>query len=215
MGMLKAILVSGMLTVMLVPCAVIAQKIDRLEFSNEPGDKVVYKWTLGTKSQQYEQVFNVFSDTEVRGVGRVGGKSFEIILTKVPFLLKSSICLSNGQACTFSPGILILDLPLENGKKWTTTFTAKGDTFTSDVTQERKVEAFEKVRVPAGEYDAVKISFSGRIQSRNTKGELFPGTEEGTDWFAFPSGRPLLVKTTYRNSFGEKYSAELISATLK
>jgi hypothetical protein len=56
MGMLKAILVSGMLTVMLVPCAVIAQKIDRLEFSNEPGDKVVYKWTLGTKSQQYEQV---------------------------------------------------------------------------------------------------------------------------------------------------------------
>jgi len=211
----SAFLVSATLAIMLAPYVAVAQKIDHLEFSNEPGDKLVSKWILDNKSQQLEEVFNFFSDTEVRGVATAGGKSYQIVVTKVPFLLKSGICLPNGQPCTFSPGLLLLDLPLEKGKKWTTSFTVTGDNFTSDVNQERKVETFEKVRVPAGEYDSVKISFSGRIVSRNNKGDQFTGKEEGTEWWAFPSGRPLILRTTYRNTFGEKFSRELISSTLK
>jgi hypothetical protein len=109
----------------------------------------------------------------------------------------------------------MLDLPPEKGKKWTTSFSVTGDNFTADVIQERKVEGFEKLRVPAGEYEAVRISFTAPIVSTNGKGEKFTGKEEGTEWWAFASGRPLFLKITYRNSFGEKFSRELIFASLK
>jgi len=216
MDIRRACLLVGLMAVVLVPYAALAQRIDRLEFSNDPGDKIVHKWTLGNKTQQLEEVFTVFSDTEIRGLQTVGGKAYELVLTKNPFLLKSGICLANGQPCTFSPGLLLLDLPLEKGKKWATSFTVTGDTFTAEVAQERKVENFEKIRVPAGEYEAVKVSFSGRIVSRQRdNNNQYTGKEEGTEWWVFASGRPIVAKIVYRNSFGEKFTREMISASLK
>ena len=217
MNIPKGLLVSSVLAIWLVPATVVAQKIDHLEFSNDPGDKLVFKWTLGNKAQQMEEVFNDFGDAEIRGVITVGGKAYELVVEKSPVKLtvKKGLCLANGQACTFAPGLLLLDMPLEKGKKWTTSFTVTGDTFVAELTQERKVDGFEKVRVPAGEYDAVKISFSARIVSKSTKGEQYTGKEEGTEWWSFSSGRPIPTKVVYRNSFGEKFTRELISATLK
>ena len=43
-----------------------------------------------------------------------------------------------------APGIKALDLPLEKGKKWTTTFNVEGETFTAEVTEDFKVESAEK-----------------------------------------------------------------------
>jgi hypothetical protein len=210
-----ALLVSGMVAVALVPFAAPAQKIERLEFRTEPGDKVVFKWTLGNKSQNIEEVVTASTDTEMRAAVTVGGKAFEGVVTKDPFALTNWMCLANGQPCKFSPGVRLLDLPLEKGKKWDTTFTVTGDTFTAEVTQERKVDGFEKIRTPAGEFDTVKVSFSGRISSRDPKGNVYTGKEDGIEWWATSTQRPTVVKETYRNSFGEKFALELISTSLK
>jgi len=215
MGIRSALLVSGMVAVALVPFAALAQKIERLEFRTEPGDKVVLKWTLGNKSQNIEEIVTASTDTEFRTAVTVGGKAFEGVATKDPFTITNWMCLANGQPCKYSPGIRLLDLPLEKGKKWDTAFTVTGDTFTAEVTQERKVEGFEKIRTPAGEFDTVKISFGGRISSRDPKGNVYTGKEDGIEWWAISTQRPIAVKVTYRNSFGEKFALELISASLK
>jgi len=87
----------------------------------------------------------------------------------------------------------------------------KGESFTADVTQERQVDKIEKVKVPGGEFEAAKVSFSGRIKGADDKGKPFSGKEDGTDWVAFVNGKTMVVKTVYRNSFGEKSTHELIS----
>ena len=212
----RARLLVGLMAVVLVPCAALAQKIERLEFRTEPGDKVVFKWTLGNKSQNVEEVITASTDTEVRAAVTVGGKAFDGAITKNPFTMTSYMCLANGQPCKFTPGVVLLDLPLEKGKKWNTSFTVTGDTFTAEVTQERKVEGFEKIRIAAGEFDTVKVSFVGRIVSRpRDNNNQYTGKEEGTEWWATSTQRPTAVKVTYRNSFGEKFGLEVISASLK
>jgi hypothetical protein len=69
--------------------------------------------------------------------------------------------------------------------------------------------------VPAGEFEAFKISFSGRIQGVDAKGSKFTGKEDGTNWIALVNGKPVVVKVVYRNSFGEKASRELTSVAFK
>jgi hypothetical protein len=215
MDIRRLLLAAGTVAISLAPCVPLAQKVEKLEFKTEPGDKVVFRWTLGNKAQNIEEVITASTDTEMRAAVTVGGKAFEGVVTKNPFTMTSWMCLANGQPCKFSPGLLLLDLPLEKGKKWSTAFTVTGDTFTAEVTQERKVEGFEKVRVAAGEFDAVKVSFSGRVASRDQKGNVYTGKEDGTEWWATATQRPIAVKVNYRNSFGEKFSLEAVSASLR
>ena len=103
------------------------------------------------------------------------------------------------------------DFPLEKGKKWVTTFAVKGESFTADVTQERQVDKIEKVKVPGGEFEAAKVSFNGSIKGADAKGKPFSGKEDGADWVALVNGKTMVIKTVYRNSFGEKSTHELIS----
>jgi hypothetical protein len=121
---------------------------------------------------------------------------------------------SNSQRCSFSPGLQLLKLPLEVGKKWTTKFTVTGETFTSRVVQKRKVEKIEKVRVPAGEFEAFKIGFKGNF-SGHAGGSLFSGREKGADWVAIVGGKAIFVNSVYSNSFGEQASREMISTSAK
>jgi hypothetical protein len=79
--------------------------------------------------------------------------------------LRKVMCHPSGQQCAFSPPLALWAFPLQKGMKWETKFTAKGETFTADLDMERKVDRVEKVRVPAGEFEAYKISFKARIKS--------------------------------------------------
>ncbi len=191
-----------------------AQKIERLA-PWDAGDKAVWKWVLGGKTQQLEETFTNVSETEISGVQKSGGKEYPVVVALPSFAVTKSVCLSNGQACVFSPGIQLMDLPLEKGRRWTTSFTAAGETFTSNVVQERQVDKVEKIRVPAGEFEAFKISVRGRITGVDPKGNPYSGKEEITEWWSFLSGKPKLMRMEYRNSFGEKASAELISLSIK
>ena len=67
----------------------------------------------------------------------------------------------------------------------------------------------------AGEFQAAKIGFGGRIVGKDSKGQSFRGSEDGADWVAVVNGKPVVVKVEYRNSFGEKASLELASVEYK
>jgi hypothetical protein len=186
-----------------------AQKLDRTQPS-AVGDKSIYSWSLNNKVQSVEYEVTSVNDAGVQGAQRVAGKEFNYAW-ETSGNLTQGMCLSNGQQCAFSPGVKLAEFPLEKGRKWATSFTVKGETFTADVTQERQVDKIEKVKVPGGEYEAAKVSFNGSIKGTDGKGKPFTGKEDGTDWIAIVNGKPMVVKTTYRNSFGEKATHELVS----
>jgi hypothetical protein len=181
----------------------------------EPGDKASYTWVLNNKPQQLELECTQGSEQAVHFVQKVGGRSFEGAVTKGSLKLLKAMCVSNGQQCAFSPGLDAAGLPLEKGKKWTQTFTVTGETFTAEVTQERKAERLEKIKLPAGEFEAFKVSFVGRIKGVDSKGNRFSGKEDGADWFALINGKLSVVKTVYRNSFGDKATRELTAAAMQ
>jgi hypothetical protein len=191
-----------------------AQKLNTFN-RPEPGDKLVYSWTLNNnKAQQMEEEFTAVEGAELRGVQRTGGKEFALVLPAVG-QVSQGICLSNGQPCSFTPPLQILELPVEKGRKWNGQYTVKGETFTAEVAAERKLDKVEKIKVAAGEFEAFRVSSSGRIKGTDTKGNAFSGKEEGREWYALINGKMVPVRLEYRNSFGEKYTRDLLSATLK
>jgi len=71
----------------------------------------------------------------------------------------------------------------------------------------RKVEAREKVTVPAGTFDCFKITFQSQTKQKNKKGEQDVNTENNTWWFSPGTG---LVKTaTYDNNKNLLYTSVL------
>ncbi len=184
----------------------------KLEPTQPPavGDKSLYSWSLNNKVQNVEYEVTSVSNHALEAAQRVAGKEYRFAWDSLGNYTQG-MCISNGQQCSFTPGVKFADFPLEKGKKWVTTFAVKGESFTADVTQERQVDKIEKVKVPGGEFEAAKVSFSGSIKGADAKGKPFSGKEDGTDWVAFVNGKTMVVKTVYRNSFGEKSTHELIS----
>lgn len=198
-----------------VPVFAYAQTIERPAKDVEPGDKVAYNWTLNNKKMVLEFDFTEISADKIIGVQHVDGKQYPYTLARSDLTLLSSMCFSNGQSCTFAPGAKGLDFPLQKGKKWESTFTVSGKTFTSDVESKYKVEKFEKVKTPAGVFEAVRISHKGKIAGRDLHGNNFSGSEKGEYWMALVNGKIIMVKGEYRNSFKERYALELATVSLK
>jgi hypothetical protein len=190
-----------------------AQTLERTK-TQEVGDKASFNWVLNNKAEAINHEWTVVSGESAQGVQTVAGKSIAVAFDSAGNLARG-LCISNGQQCTFSPALKFADFPLEKGKKWTTKFTVTGETFTADVTQDRKVDKIEKVKVKAGEFQAAKVGFGGRIKGTDNKGNAFSGKEDGADWIAVVNGKVVVVKTEYRNSFGEKATVELASLDLK
>lgn len=209
-----AYLALSIAALMLGSGAVWAQKVERF-VPWDVGDKAVWKWVMSGKTQQLEEVFTQVSDTEIVGTQKAAGKEFQVAIAMPGFALTKGICITNGEPCVFSPGMQLLEAPLEKGKRWSTSFTATGTTFSSNVVQERQVDKVEKIRVPAGEFETYKVSVRGRINGVDPKGTAYSGKEEITEWWAFLSGKPKVIRVDYRNSFGEKASLELISLSIK
>lgn len=81
----------------------------------------------------------------------------------------------------FKPYSPTLSFPLELGKKWQGKYDGyradQGASWTSDVSCEAK--AFEPVKVPAGEFEAYRISCADNWESG-----AFRGTADSTFWYA-------------------------------
>lgn len=204
---------AAFVTVLSVSTIVGAQKLDQAK-PFEAGDKVEYNWVLNNKAQKLEEEWTGVAGGAANGVQRAGGKEYQVVVPQ-PGTVTQGLCLSNGQPCIFSPGVTFVDFPLEKGKKWTQSFSVKGDTFTSQVQSDYEVEKVEKVKTPAGEFESFRISHNGRIRGNDAKGASFSGKEEGRYWVTLVNGKLAVVKIEYRNSFGEKVTREATSIGYK
>lgn len=200
---------------MLVALAGLVVAVDRAAAADIPfdvGDRLEYKWQLNGKSLDFKEEITAVGANGFDFVQRFGTSTVEGKGALSPFGWTRKTCLANGQACTFEPEFQPLDLPLEKGKTWKVSFLVAGSTFKAKVDEEREVKALEKVRVPGGEFEAYRVDFSGRFRGTDSSGGSFSGKQSGSEWWtAVPSGKMVMVKFAYRNSFGEKSSLELTS----
>lgn len=200
---------------LVAPALAFAQQLEQPAASFQPGDRLVYDWARNGKAKVVEEEWLPADNDDLRAVQKVGDKRFAVAVAKRSLVIKRMMCVANGQACTFSPGMEFARFPLEVGKRWSTSYTIKGETFTARVTQERTVERVEKIEVPAGEFEAFKIAYTGRMRGAAYGIVPFSGTEEGAEWVTVIAGRLVFARVTYRNSLGDDATLELASTRFR
>lgn len=211
----KNLLALAALIVLTAPAVSFAQKLDRTK-NWEVGDKLTFNWVLGGKAQRMVEEVMEVTDAEMHLGDKVGERTYDVKVLNPDFTYAKGICLSNGQACEFSPPYVFVAFPLEKGKKWSGTTTVTGETFISEVTYERSVDKVEKIKTAAGEFEAYRVSGSGRIKATDKAGKNpSNGKENNTDWFAVINGKLVPVKIEYKNSYGEKFTRELVASEMK
>jgi hypothetical protein len=97
--------------------------------------------------------------------------------------------LTNLQRFRFAPAFPAYDYPLVPGKRWYTVVNATDPVTrqTYSVHTQGKVVGWERIRVPAGEFDALKIQryvFAGNSDARRTQESIAE-----TDWYVPALGR--------------------------
>lgn len=135
----------------------------------------------------------------------------------------------NGEPLTLTPDLNVVDSPLRRdtntralqfpmsaGLRWryVTDMQFKDNGSTATTTAEVQVQAFEKVRVAAGEFDAFRIAASGRFDGRSRGGPgVLAGEFVATYWYA-PSVRAI-VKSTTTSTYRGTAHVELVEARLQ
>ena len=108
-----------------------------------------------------------------------------------------------------------LDFPLHVGKRWEYptdwTFKPKGSRGHSQVAV--TVEAYERVRVPAGEFDAFRLSSSEALSGTSPINSQIAATTRRTYWYA-PAARAI-VKIESRNPYLGPSTVELVALELR
>lgn len=109
----------------------------------------------------------------------------------------------------------VLSFPLEVGKRWRYTsdwvFKPKGSKGTAVV--DMAVIAHEKVRVPAGEFDAFKLVGKGTIRGVSGINSQIAAETHATYWYA-PAARAI-VKSVSHNPYIGTSTVELVTFQLR
>ena len=112
-----------------------------------------------------------------------------------------------------NPGLL--RFPLEVGKRWRYEtdwlFKPKGSRGRSSV--DVAVVAFEKIRVPAGEFDAFRLASREALSGTSPIGSQYAGETTRTYWYA-PAARAI-VKMETRNPYLGPSTVELVAFELR
>ena len=170
----------------------------------KPGDSWTYQriddWKNAVK-EKYTLTVSTVSDKEIQLTRKseTSGKTMNVVQNPDLNILAGSI-LAIGSANTYSPNSGIYDFPLTVGKTW----DAKSDFVvpkfdrTGSYKLNAKVVGWEKVKVPAGEFDALKISEDGFYRSTQN-GYTGTGSMGITFWYA-PAIKAM-VKTRYEDTW--------------
>ena len=108
-----------------------------------------------------------------------------------------------------------LSFPLEIGKQWRYSsewlFKATGSKGTATIDVE--IVSYEKVDVPAGDFEAFKLKSKGSMRGVTTKNSLIDAEITSTYWYA-PAARAV-VKSVTRNPYIGVINVELVSLHLQ
>jgi hypothetical protein len=117
---------------------------------------------------------------------------------------------------TVNPNIVegkevILAFPLQVGKTWRYQYTVRDPRL--DIGMTAKVEGWEEVRVPAGNFKALKVVHEGSWSFTNPYGEKWSGRIILTVWYAPEAKNIIRAEYHTRTSMGEnrnKWTRELV-----
>jgi hypothetical protein len=109
----------------------------------------------------------------------------------------------------------LLSFPLEVGKRWNYTtdweFKPKGSNGSAAV--DVAVVAYEKIKVPAGEFDAFKLTATENLSGTSPINSQYAGSIGRIYWYA-PEARSI-VKSVYHNPYLGPSTVELVEFELK
>ena len=137
------------------------------------------------------------------------GSTGEYLLEDAGTRVSRSMSTADAQPIEFSPPLQWIEFPLSPGSRWEGETTITGQTFKENMKHRRKAIGWEKVRVPAGEFNALKVVSTESMSGIDPKGKPYSGTATFTFWISPQS--PCLVKTEYRSTFGFRSSEQLLS----
>jgi len=145
----------------------------------------------GIKDAETKRVITAVSSTQIDGTEN----NSKLTLSPDHKVLESSAIVSSLPA-------RFIEYPLEVGKKWEFkwAFTSKLNNANIRWQAEAEVKAYEKVKVPAGEFDAFKIEYKGYWNNDTSRGN---GRIRQTSWFA-PA-----AKTFVKSEYDDGYSSNL------
>lgn len=140
------------------------------------------------KESERERSVTAISATQIEGIEN--GEKY-IATPELSTIESSTAVVTAGE-------LKSLNFPLEIGKKWDYKYNMKNKVngTPSRWQFDASVVAFEKVKVPAGEFDAYKIQAKG-FWKNETSG--YSGRAQLTEWYA-PSARTV-VKTEFDDGF--------------
>jgi len=197
------------LAAFLIPTAASAQKLERTK-NWEVGDRWTYDYVRKDTRWRLIEEFNEVDANEIRSTVRVGDRIYDTAYSMLDYSTLRGICSPTGQQCSFSPGWMNFDFPLEKGKTWSFRATVRGETYRCEDSVEVSVDGVESVSVPAGRFDAFRATGT----QRNTCGN-WRGTARFTSWITAIKGKATVVKYEYANSAGDTATLALESVELK
>jgi hypothetical protein len=173
------------------------------------GDSCVYQVQYGSRKSMHTRTV-----TNISG-GRISfsdkgddGSTGEVVQDGGGTLQVRGISLANRRQITLDPPNRWLDLPLQPGKAWMTKTAMTGRRFQADLRETFEAGGWESVRVPAGEFAAIKVQVTDSFNGVS-RGLYFKGTGNWAYWIAADTKCP--VKFEYKNSFADESSRQLMS----
>lgn len=188
----------ALLAFTVVASPAIAQKADRPIV--RAGDRWQFVEYYGTASTEPNRDWVVTSVTPSRIEGTENGE---------PLVLNSELNVLESPRSKNS-NLQALSFPLEIGKQWQYAgewvFKVTGSKGSSII--EVEVVDYERVNVPAGDFEAFKLMSKGSIRGVSAKNSLIEAEVTSTYWYA-PAARAI-VKSIYRNPYIGVITVELV-----
>lgn len=120
-----------------------------------PGDR----W----KTERRDALTKLVTLTEETVVTAVAGEKVDVTINGTPGTITADLTLTDGPRLSYDNGYQFLRFPLQVGKKWEfkTSWQNKATGSKGTTEMEVAVKSLERVRVAAGEFDAIKVEATG------------------------------------------------------
>lgn len=173
------------------------------------GDKLTYQTRADGRSSSHTFTFSESNPAGVKGTVEIGGQKMTFEAPAHGYLGRE-LCLAQVMTCEWTPPVKMFDRTLKINDSWNaTTVVNTGKKILVDEVLQSKVERADRVKVPAGEFDALLVLVSGTIKATTERGDVYKGTLKMRTWFGVVNKRLVLIKRDYENSFGDTFTQEL------
>ena len=199
----RRVAATAALSLSLLADSALAQRAERPEV--KVGDRWQFAVYYTVPSAQPNRTWEIASVTPTAIEGTENGEP--LVLTPELNVLESPRDKSSNPKA--------LSFPLEVGKRWryTTDWVFKPKGSRGGTVNEVAVIGYEKVNVPAGEFDAFKLTAKGNLHGVSPINSRYAGVITTTYWYA-PAARAIVKSVTHNPYLGET-TVELVGLQLR